>query len=101
MDVVVNHDYSNGLATVKLSKTKSTYTVFKKKDNTPFFSIKVSEGPIPSELSGHFSSIDKAVTFIKNYWVSREETQATKNDRLHEERQVRKANASASNTESN
>jgi leucyl-tRNA synthetase len=76
-------------AKIESSKHKIDFVVSKTRSQT-FFSVKVTKGALPNELTGKYSSLEKAVESVQTYIRNSQETFAVKSDRLHEERQQRK-----------
>ena len=89
MDVTVNTEDQTAL--IVSSKFKSRFHVYKPRDQTFFFRIKLDLGTLPEVLQGRFSSLNKAVEICKHYIETAEETFAKKSDRLHQDRQERNA----------
>lgn len=91
MDVEVSIDTVNQTASVKSSKYLSEFKVSKAPGGYIFFKIEFAGGaPIPKELSGVYSSVNKAVEAIQTFLLSAKETQSAKNERLDKERKERK-----------
>lgn len=97
MDVKI--DYTNQTAILESSKYVSKFLVSKAAGGFIFFKVELENGPTPKELSGSYSSIQKAIEGIEIFLRTAKETQAAKNERLDKDRKERK-NA-VSNTEGN
>ena len=82
-------DLEKQYARVESAKHKTDFIVTKLRSQA-FFSIKVSKGLVPSDLSGKYSSLEKALDAVRNYVRTAKETFAVRSDKLHEERQQRK-----------
>ena len=99
--VDVKKNYDQKIAEVSCpEKTKVKYNVHKAPGGFIFYMVTPTKGPAPEALAGRFSSLDKAVDAVVDYLTKMKETQAVKNDRLHENRQKRKAEKDGSTTES-
>ena len=93
-DVTVNTEEQT--AVVSSTTRKSAYNVYKPRDQTTFFRVKLDKGVLPEVLSGSFSSLNKAVEHVVHYLEHSQETFAAKSDRLHQERQERNGSKSLS-----
>jgi len=92
--VIVNTDAQT--ATVSdPTKAKNVFTVAKASDNSPFFHV-YSDYVIPNNLSGHYSSVDKAVEACCAYLKNSKQTFAVKSDELDKARKERNASKCAS-----
>ncbi len=85
--VDVNQDSQTAIVTSP--KFKVEFRVGKSR-YAAFFTISLGKGSAPSELSGKYSSLEKAVKAILNYIKNSNETFSVKSERLHQERQSRK-----------
>lgn len=91
MDVEVIIDTENQTASIKSPKYLSEFKVSKAPGGFIFFKIEfVGGAPIPNDLSGVYSSVNKAVEAIKTFLLTAKETQSAKNERLDKERKERK-----------
>lgn len=82
-------DLEKQYARIESVKHKTDFVIGKLRSQM-FFSVKVTKGSVPNELSGKYSSLEKAVEAVEQYVKNTKETFAVKSDRLHEERQQRK-----------
>ena len=73
------------------SKTKATYIVYKPKDGSAFYRIKADDSRLPQELSGRYSTLQKAVDFACEYIRLMKESFSVRSDRLDKERKERHA----------
>lgn len=89
MDVEFKHEAQ--IATVSSPKFVKKFVVSKAAGGFIFFKVEYENGsPVPSELSGSYSSLVAGVKAVQDYIEASKETQAAKNERLSEERQQRK-----------
>lgn len=89
-------DYENHTATVKLRQYKENLVIWKPRGAT-LYSVKFNKGSqVPSELSGRYTTIAKALDHIQQFSLVAKETFAVKSDRLHKDRQERHAAADKS-----
>ena len=89
MDVTVNTEEQ--YAVITSTTRKSAYNVYKPRDQTSLFRVKLDKGVLPEALSGRFSSLNKGIEHVVHYLEHSQETFAAKSDRLHQERQERNA----------
>ena len=82
-------DLEKQYARMESTKHKTDFIIGKLRSQM-FFSIKTNKGTLPNELSGKYSSLEKAVEAVEHYVKTAKETFAVKSDRLHEDRQQRK-----------
>ena len=82
-------DLEKQYAKIESVKHKTDFIISKLRSQM-FFSVKTTKGLPPSELSGKYSSLEKAVEAVEHYVRTAKETFAVKSDRLHEDRQQRK-----------
>lgn len=82
-------DLEKQYARIESVKHKTDFIIGKLRSQM-FFSVKVTKGSVPNELSGKYSSLEKAIEAVQQYVKNTKETFATRSDRLHEERQQRK-----------
>lgn len=73
------------------SKSKATYTVYKPRDGSAFFRVKVDKSNLPEALSGRFSTLRKAVEHTTEYLRLMNESFSVRSDRLDKERKERHA----------
>lgn len=66
MDVKKNYDKKTATVSDK-TKNKTVYTVSVAPGGFIFYNIKPSVGSLPAELSGRYSSLDKAVDAVSRY----------------------------------
>jgi hypothetical protein len=85
----VDIDLEKQYAKVESSKHKVDFFIGKTR-SASFFSIRTGAGVAPSELSGRYTTLEKALDAVNSYIRNAKETFAVKSDRLHEERQQRK-----------
>lgn len=91
MDVEISIDRTNQLASLKSPKYLSKFFVSKAEGGYIFFKVDLENGPVPKELSGMYSSIDKAIDGIQTFLLTAKETQSAKNERLDKDRKERNA----------
>lgn len=72
-------------------KMKTNLTIRKDRSGFIFYEIVTEKGPIPEELSGKYSSMEKAKLAVTQFISNRKETQAAKSEFLAQEREKRKA----------
>lgn len=94
---VVTVDFEEQTANITNSNYASYWTVYKTRDQTAFFKIRVSKGDTPHALEGHFSSLQKAIDFVVDYLKNSKEQQSIKNVRMSQDRKER--NAAKANSE--
>ena len=82
-------DLEKQYAKIESVKHKTDYVVGKTRSQS-FFSIRVTKGSVPSELSGKYTTLEKAIEAVEAYVRNSKESFAVRSDRLHEERQQRK-----------
>ncbi len=87
----VEEDTANQTASVKSDKYLQEFKISKASIGSIFFKIELAKGVTPSQLSGHYSSMRKAIEAIETFLLTAKETQATKNERLDKERKERHA----------
>lgn len=85
----VERDLEKQYAKIESSKHKTDFVIGKLRSQM-FFSVRTTKGSTPKELSGKYSSLEKAIEAVEHYVRTAKETFAVKSDRLHEERQQRK-----------
>lgn len=85
----VDVDLERQYAKIESSKHKVDFVVGKTRA-TQFFSVRVTKGTLPQELSGKYTTLENAVNAVEQYIKNSKETFAVKSDRLHEDRQKRK-----------
>jgi hypothetical protein len=92
ISTVVEVDWEKQEARIKNpSKSKATYTVYKPRDGSAFFRVKVDESRLPDSLSGRFSTLLKAVEHTTEYLRLMKESFSVRSDRLDKERKERHA----------
>lgn len=84
-------------AILKTDKLKTTYTVVKDNSGHRFFEFKVSDGPLPKQLQGKFSSLRKAVEAFENYERVIKQSFAVKREEIENERKTRRAKLQSEN----
>lgn len=85
----VELDQEKQIARVQSPKHKTDYIVSKLRSQM-YFTVRVTVGSPPKELSGKYSSLEKAVDAVRQYVKNSKESFAVRSERLHEERQQRK-----------
>jgi len=82
-------------------KMLTSLTIKKDRSGHIFFEIVSEKGPVPSELSGSFSSIPKAKEAVEHYIRNKKETVGARRENFAKEREERKAlkDAPKSNSE--
>lgn len=85
----VELDLEKQYARIESVKHKNDFVVGKLRSQM-FFSVRVTVGQVPKELSGKYSTLEKAIEAVNDYVRTAKETFAVKSDRLHEDRQQRK-----------
>ena len=86
----VDVDLEKQYALVESQKHKTDFVIGKTR-SAQFFSIRTTKGStVPFELSGKYTSLEKAIESVEEYIKNSKETFAVRSDRLHEERQQRK-----------
>jgi hypothetical protein len=85
----VELDLEKQYAKIESAKHKTDYVVGKTRSQS-FFSVRTTRGSAPFELSGKYTSLEKAIEAVEAYIRNSKESFAVKSDRLHEERQQRK-----------
>jgi hypothetical protein len=81
----------NKYCEVTSDKMVQKIIIKKASDGFIFFDITLEKGVTPHELSGKFTSLDKAKTAVFNYLKNKKETQAAKREYYAEEARKRKA----------
>jgi hypothetical protein len=89
-------DYEEQTAKVSSTRTTAEYTIYKSRDQTPFFKVQNRDGKAPNELSGHYSSLDKAVSSVAQWINLNPVTQSVINELRAKEREERKSAKSES-----
>ena len=79
------------------TKNKTKYYVAKSFDNSPFFSIN-SDYVVPTELSGQYSSVTKAVEACCTYLKNSKQSFSVKSDELAKARKERNAAKNSTKT---
>lgn len=87
----VKEDTANQTASVKSDKYLQEFKISKASHSGIFFKIELEKGVTPSQLSGHYSSMRKAIEAIEVFLLTAKETQSAKNERLDKERKERHA----------
>ena len=88
--VEINWDKQTAL--VPSDKHKCSFVVYKARDNTAFYSVRVEGlGKLPKELSGKYTTIPKGVAGVLEYLRTCKETFSVKSDILAEHRNASKA----------
>lgn len=85
----VDLNLENQFAKIESVKHKTDFIIGKTR-SAQFFSVKVTKGQLPAELSGKYTSLEKAIEAVESFVRNAKETFAVRSDRLHEERQQRK-----------
>lgn len=91
MDVKVEENAANQTATVSSNKYLNKFFISKASTGSIFFKVELETGPTPSQLSGVYSSLKKAIEAVQTFLLTAKETQAAKNERLDKERKERHA----------
>lgn len=89
ISMVVNHDKQE--ARLSHPNFKTSFFVYKPKDQTPFFKVGLENGNIPKELSGHYSTLQRGIEAATLYLKNSKETFSVRSDRLDKERKERHA----------
>jgi len=84
-------DVEKQTAVISSPKSKTDYVIYKPRDQTAFFKVRTTVGSLPSELSGHYSTLNKAIQLVSHYVEHSKETFAVRSDRLDKERKERHA----------
>lgn len=82
-------DLEKQYAKIESAKHKIDFVVGKTRTQS-FFSVRTTKGNPPTELSGKYTTLEKAVEAVEAYIRNSKESFAVRSDRLHEERQQRK-----------
>ena len=85
----VELDLEKQYAKIESVKHKTDFVVGKLRSQM-FFSVRTTKGTIPNELSGKYTSLEKAIEAVSQFVANTKETFAVRSDKLHEERQQRK-----------
>ncbi len=85
----VELDLEKQYAKIESVKHKTDFVVGKLRSQM-FFSIRATKGITPHELSGKYTSLEKAIEAVGQFVANTKETFAVRSDKLHEERQQRK-----------
>lgn len=85
----VELDLEKQYAKIESVKHKTDFVVGKLRSQM-FFSVRTTKGTIPNELSGKYTSLEKAIEAVGQFVANTKETFAVRSDKLHEERQQRK-----------
>lgn len=88
---VVDIDWEKQEALLSNPKTPIVYKVYKPRDGSALFQVKTSQGVLPNSLTGRFSTIRSAISFVEKYLDSINETFSVRSDRLDKERKERNA----------
>lgn len=86
---MVDVDLEKQFARISSEKHKTQFIVGKTRA-AMFFSVRATKGTTPSELSGKYTTLEKAIEAVETFVKNSKETFAVRSDRLHEERQKRK-----------
>lgn len=90
-EITMDVDHGNQVASLSHPNYQSKFYVYKPRDQTPFFKINLDKGVTPSELSGHYSTLQRGIDAVKVFLHNSKETFAVKSDRLDKERKERHA----------
>lgn len=82
-------DLEKQYARIESVKHKTDFVIGKTR-SAIFFSIRATKGTTPSELSGKYTTLEKAIQAVNDFVRNSKETFSVRSDRLHEERQQRK-----------
>lgn len=82
-------DLEKQYARIESVKHKTDFVVGKLRSQM-FFSVRATKGSTPNELSGKYTSLEKAIEAVNQFVANTKETFAVRSDKLHEERQQRK-----------
>jgi len=85
----VDVDLEKQFARVESAKHKTDYIIGKTR-SAMFFSVRTTKGLTPQELSGKYTTLEKAIEAVEHFVKNAKETFSVRSDRLHEERQKRK-----------
>lgn len=88
-DVTV--DWEDQTAEIRSTKFNNFWTVYKPRDQTAFFRIKVHTGALHSNLDGHWNGLQKAIDAVVKHCIDQPESQTAKNIRLDKDRKERNA----------
>ena len=95
-DMVVDLDYELKKGTIAhKTKTKTKYKIDVAPGGFIFYQITQEQGNVTSELSGKWSSMDKAAMAIGNYLEKAKMTQGAKNAYFSKEREKSKINGAS------
>lgn len=86
---MVDVDLEKQFARIESTKHKTDFVIGKTR-SAIFFSVKATKGTTPAELSGKYTTLEKAVEAVEQFVRNAKETFSVRSDRLHEERQQRK-----------
>ena len=89
VDVELNEEKKYAIITTDKARTK--YILEKDRSGFVFFEFRVTSGTLPEQLKGKYSSLAKGIEAFKAYERSMKQTQASKNEELHQERKARRA----------
>lgn len=94
----VDVDLEKQFAKIESTKHKAEFVIGKGRSQI-FFSVRITKGATPLELSGKYTSLERAIEAVEQYIRNSKETFSIKSERLHEERQQRKhAESNAKNS---
>jgi hypothetical protein len=92
---VVTVDWDAQEALIESPKFFNTFHIYKPRDQTAFFKVRMGTGVISPKLDGHFSGLQTAIDFVCKYIYDSQETFAAKSERRaaeREEAKIAKAN---------
>jgi len=78
------------LCYITTDKMASKVIIRKCNDGFIFFEVAFERGPVPSELSGKYSSIPKAKEAVLHFIDNRKETESARRENFAKEREERK-----------
>lgn len=100
MDATRDYD-EDGQVTYKVSSTKKKcdYTVRKSNDGFVFYEVGISKGIIPKEISGRFTSPEKALDALGKYLHKSSESTTVQRDKRAERRENAKSRSKSNDKE--
>ena len=100
VEVEFEVDYNKKLSIAKCpSKTKTIYTVSPAPGGFIFYHITTSSGPVAYELSGRYTSLDKANEAIRYYVTNMKKSIGARRDDMHAKIDKQKAERHAARTD--
>jgi len=78
-------------AILKTPKNRTEYRLHKDISGHRFFEFKTSNGPLPEELKGKFSSLKKGIEAFEQFERNLKESRAKRRDDWQEEKEAKRA----------